>query len=102
MSKVLVAIHEFVRRAMAGPGIRAYELSRQLHRAGHTVKLAVPVSTDLEPPPFEIVTYDPGRPNDLRHVGAGHDVVIASRGVLPHSKASQQAATGPRGSRPLG
>ncbi len=77
---------------MAGPGIRAYELSRQLHRAGHTVRLAVPVSTDLDPQPFEIVTYDPGRPNDLRHVGAGHDVVIVSCGVLPHSPVLRQVA----------
>src|SRR5262245_20927273 len=92
MSKVLVATHELVLRAMAGPGIRAYELSHQLHRAGHTVKLAVPVSTDLEPPPFEIVTYDPERPNDLRHVGAGHDVVIVSCGVLPHSPVLRQVA----------
>jgi glycosyltransferase involved in cell wall biosynthesis len=77
---------------MAGPGIRAYELSRQLHRAGHTVKLAVPCSTDLDPQAFKIVTYDPGRPNDLRQLGAGHDVVIVSCGVLPHNPELRQVA----------
>jgi hypothetical protein len=45
MSRFLIATDEFVRRAMAGPGIRAYELGTLLHRAGHEVRLAVPVST---------------------------------------------------------
>src|SRR5262249_19655848 len=85
MSRVLIATNEFVRRAMAGPGIRAYELGRLLHRAGHEVRLAVPVSTDLDPQPFEIVTYDPQRANDLREAGTGRDVVIVSCDVLPHN-----------------
>jgi glycosyltransferase involved in cell wall biosynthesis len=85
MTKILVATHEFVRQAMAGPGIRAYELSRELHRAGHAVRLAVPVSTDLDPQPFDTVTYDPSRPNDLQKVGVGQDVAVVSCGVLPHS-----------------
>src|SRR5262249_55717476 len=85
MSRVLIATNEFVRRAMAGPGIRAYELSRELQRAGHEVRLAVPVSTDLDPQPFEIVTYDSQRANDLREAAIGRDVVVVSCGVLPHS-----------------
>src|SRR6516162_8340766 len=102
MSKVLVAIHEFVRRAMAGPGIRAYELRRQLHRAGQAVTLAVPGQHRTCPPTFRDshLRARTAEPSLTRRTG--HDVVIASRGVLPHSKASQQAATGPRGSRPLG
>jgi hypothetical protein len=82
MSRVLIATNEFVRRATTGPGIRAYELGRRLHRAGHEVRLAVPVSTDLDPRPFEIVTYDPQRPNDLREAGIGRDVVIVWCGLL--------------------
>src|SRR5215813_4771821 len=89
-SKVLVATHEFVRQAMAGPGIRAYELSRHLHDAGHDVRLAVPVSTDLDAQPFEIVTYDPKLPNDLRHASIGRDVAVVSCGVLPHSPVIRQ------------
>jgi glycosyltransferase involved in cell wall biosynthesis len=90
MSKVLVATHEFVRRAMAGPGIRAYELSRQLHHAGHDVRLALPISTDLGPQPFEVVTYDPRLPNDLRQAGIGQDIVVVSCGILPHSPILRQ------------
>jgi glycosyltransferase involved in cell wall biosynthesis len=85
MSRVLIATNEFVRRAMAGPGIRAYELGRLLHRTGHEVRLAVPVSTDLDPQPFEIVTYDPRRTNDLREAAIGRDVAVVSCAVLPHS-----------------
>src|SRR5438093_4112934 len=85
MSKVLVATHEFVRRSMAGPAIRAYELARQLAAAGHDVALAVPVSTDIDAPPFEVVPYDNTQTNSLRHAGLGRDVVVASCGILPQS-----------------
>ena len=90
MSKVLVATHELVQRSMAGPGIRAYEISRQLHRAGHDVRLAVPGNTDLNAQPFEIVTYDLERVDDLRRAGTGQDVAFVSCFVLPHSPILRQ------------
>src|SRR5882724_12018339 len=85
MSKVLVATHEFVRRSMAGPAIRAYELARQLFAAGHDVTLAVPVSSDLDDQPFPVVPYDNTQVNGLRHAGVGRDVLVASCGILGHS-----------------
>jgi glycosyltransferase involved in cell wall biosynthesis len=91
MSKVLVATHEFVRRSMAGPAIRAYELSRQLHWSGHAVRLAVPVSTDLGQQPFEIVAYNPTIPNDLRTAAVGQDVLVASCGILPQNPVLREA-----------
>jgi glycosyltransferase involved in cell wall biosynthesis len=90
MSKVLVATHEFVRRSMAGPAIRAYELALQLSAAGNQVTLAVPVSTDLEAQPFPIVPYDPTQANSMRSASIGQDVLVASCGVLPQNPVLRQ------------
>lgn len=83
--RVLIVSHDYVRRAMAGPAIRCFELARQLHLAGHQVTLAAPISTDLEPPPFELVIYNPQDAETLRRVAAGQDVVVLQGWVLEHN-----------------
>jgi glycosyltransferase involved in cell wall biosynthesis len=80
MSRVLIISHDYVRRAMAGPGIRNFELARQLHRAGHEVTLAVPGSTDIDALPFRVATWDGGQA--LRRLAPGHDVVVVQGWVL--------------------
>lgn len=60
MSRVLVLTADYVNQTMAGPAIRSFEISKQLHRAGHRVTLAIPNRSDLAEPPFTMVTYDEG------------------------------------------
>jgi glycosyltransferase involved in cell wall biosynthesis len=85
MSRVLVVSQDYVRRAMAGPAIRSFELAHQLHLCGNEVTLATPVSTDIGRQPFPVVTYDDVEPNGLRHVAPGQDVVIGMGWVFAHS-----------------
>jgi len=65
VNRVLVLCPDHVKRQMSGPAIRYFELSHQLHRAGHEVVLATPATPDLEPQPFEIITSDPVVLQDL-------------------------------------
>jgi len=58
---------------MAGPGIRHYELARQLAAAGHAVTLVAPGGTDIESAELAIVDQDPGA---LRLARDDHDVVL--------------------------
>ncbi len=85
MSRVLVVSQDYVRRAMAGPAIRSFELAHQLHLAGNDVTLATPISTDIGLQPFRVVTYDDIEPDGLRHVAPGHDVVVGMGWVFAHS-----------------
>lgn len=57
MTRVLVLTRDYVNQAMAGPAIRSFEVSQQLHRAGHEVTLAIPNQSDLASPPFRMETY---------------------------------------------
>jgi len=61
MSRVLVISNDFVRRSMAGPAIRSYELARQLQLAGNDVTLASRGETDLHERAFPIVSHEPVR-----------------------------------------
>jgi glycosyltransferase involved in cell wall biosynthesis len=82
VSRVLLVSHDYVRKSMAGPGIRSLELARQVGAAGHHVTLAVPHSTDLDAEPFPVVTYDPQHQESLRHLAAGADAVVLQGFVL--------------------
>ncbi len=64
MSRVLMVSTDVVGSAMAGPGIRAWELSRVL-ATEHLVTLAVPRATDLKPEGFELVVYPTDRQDPL-------------------------------------
>lgn len=80
MSRVLVISHDYVRRSMAGPGIRSLELARQLHVAGHEVVLAAPTSTDLEPQPFRVVAWTSSAV--LEELSRGQEVIVVQGFVL--------------------
>ncbi len=82
MSRVLLISNDYVRRAMAGPAIRSVELARQLWRAGNDVKLAVPVSTDLDELPFRLVPYDPNDSKTLAEPAEWADAVVLQGWVL--------------------
>ncbi|MEA2618544.1 MAG: hypothetical protein QOE72_4327 [Chloroflexota bacterium] len=73
MSRVLVVSHDLVRRRMAGPGIRHYELARELRSAGHEVTLSAPGGSDLDLGDLAVVDQDPAT---LRRACDGHDVVL--------------------------
>lgn len=64
MTRVLMVSTDRVGSAMAGPGIRAWELARAL-AADHTVTLAVPGGSDLAPEQFQLAAYVPGQPGAL-------------------------------------
>lgn len=91
-SRVLVISHDYVRKSMAGPAIRAFELARQVHAAGHQVTLAVPISTDLDAPPFQLATYHPQEPETLRALATGVDVVVVQGWVLEHNPYLRETA----------
>lgn len=55
MSRVLIVANDVVATQMAGPGIRCFELGRQLARAGHEVTLVGIGSTDLATETLRIV-----------------------------------------------
>jgi glycosyltransferase involved in cell wall biosynthesis len=76
--RVLVQCDEVVGSSMAGVGIRAWEISRQLARA-HAVTLATPFASDGAPAGVEVVRR-PRRPRAAWY--AGYDAVVAPT-VLP-------------------
>ena len=79
MSRVLVISNDFVNQRMAGPAIRSFELSRQLHRAGNEVTLASRAETDLPPQPFPIIAHDT---RTLEALGPKHDVILFQGHIL--------------------
>lgn len=81
MSNVLIVSHDYIRKAMAGPAIRNFELAHQAHGAGHHVTLAVPASTDIEEQPFEVITWGDGS-DALRRAARGQDVALVQGWVL--------------------
>ncbi|HEX4212397.1 MAG TPA: glycosyltransferase [Candidatus Dormibacteraeota bacterium] len=81
MSNVLIVSHDYIRKAMAGPAIRNFELAHQTHRAGHRVTLAVPESTDIDEQPFEVIVWGDGS-DTLRRAAHAQDVVLVQGWVL--------------------
>jgi glycosyltransferase involved in cell wall biosynthesis len=66
MTRILIASTDIVASAMAGPGIRAWEIANAL-ASDHQVTLAVPRATDLSSSRFTIEVYSTER----------HDPVLA-------------------------
>jgi glycosyltransferase involved in cell wall biosynthesis len=85
MSRVLVVSHDHVRRAMAGPAIRNFELARVLHKAGHEVTLAAPISTDIDEQAFAVATWMSGPDGGLRELMRDKDVILIQGFVLEHN-----------------
>lgn len=55
MGRVLIVANDVVATRMAGPGIRCFELGRELAKAGHQVTLVGVGATDLASESFQIV-----------------------------------------------
>lgn len=79
MTRVLVVTHEPIDRRMAGPAIRAFELARQLARAGHQVTLATPLPSQLETSALALVSYDG---ESLRGLAGRQDVIVVQGWLL--------------------
>ncbi len=75
MARILIVSTDVVDRAMAGPGIRALELARVLS-VKHSVTLAVPRSSQIQPLECTIVPYIPGKPGALLELLDHVDIVI--------------------------
>jgi glycosyltransferase involved in cell wall biosynthesis len=75
MHKVLVISHDMVGTRMAGQGIRYWEFARALSRR-FRVTLAVPDSTDIAHPDFDIKIFRRGRADSLKSLVADADVAI--------------------------
>ena len=55
MPRILIVATDVVATRMAGPGIRCFELARQLHQAGHQVTLTAGGRADFETPAMVLV-----------------------------------------------
>lgn len=55
MSRVLIVCGDRIGTSMAGPAIRCWEMAGVLARAGHEVRLTVPLPTDLAPQGFQLL-----------------------------------------------
>ena len=75
---------------MAGPGIRAFEIARQLAER-FDVTLSVPFETDLPAQRFPVVVSDPADHASLTELAGRYDAVFAQR--LPLHAMSQLART---------
>lgn len=60
MSRVLIVCGDRVGTSMAGPAIRCWEMAGVLARAGHEVRLTVPLPTDREPEGFQLLVTGEG------------------------------------------
>jgi glycosyltransferase involved in cell wall biosynthesis len=82
MTRILIVSTDIVGSAMAGPGIRAWEISRAL-ASDHQVTLAVPRETDLVPQGFTIAVYPPERQDPIiARLLAQHDVAIVQGSMV--------------------
>jgi glycosyltransferase involved in cell wall biosynthesis len=72
--RVLLVSTDVVGQAMAGPGIRAWELARAL-APRFEVTLAVPGTSDRDPAGFRLLSYAWGQPGALRAALAAADVL---------------------------
>src|SRR5262249_45227149 len=65
--------------------IRNFELARVLHKAGHEVTLAAPISTDIDQQPFAVTTWMSGPNGGLRELMHEKDVILIQGYVLEHN-----------------
>ncbi|MCJ7737567.1 MAG: glycosyl transferase family 1, partial [Anaerolineae bacterium] len=77
----LIVSHDVVGERMAGPGIRYWELARELGQFIN-VTLAVPSETSLAGDGFDIVEYSPADPEGLLDALENSDVVMPCGNTL--------------------
>lgn len=80
MTSVLIISGDTVNVNMGGVGVRNWELARALSRYC-TVTLAIPNPSDLNPPNFDLVSFDLEK-GDLRELAGRMDVIILHGFVL--------------------
>ncbi len=93
MGRLIFVSPDRVGPEMAGPGVRYVELARQLAKT-HDVLVAAPTGSGPVANGPEVAVYDPERPQTLRSLLAGREVVVAPplpprlmRGVATSSRA---------------
>lgn len=79
MTRVLLVSNDHVNHRMAGPAIRAWELSRELARAGHEVTLASRGRPELEGDGFALVPF---ADHNVLELARRHDVVVFQGWIL--------------------
>ncbi|MDQ3086759.1 MAG: glycosyltransferase family 4 protein [Actinomycetota bacterium] len=89
----MLVSHDRVGTSMAGPGIRYWELARELAKR-FEVTLAVPAATDLEPEGFAIVETAPRDSHHLTELGLRADAVVSQQ--LPLRTAARLARSSVR------
>ena len=82
MTRALIVANDVIGARMAGPGIRAWEISGALHRAGIDVTLAAPGS-EVPTAPFATLAFDV-RGDALRRAAEGADAIMVQGLVLAH------------------
>jgi glycosyltransferase involved in cell wall biosynthesis len=84
--RVLVVSNELVGSAMAGPGIRASRVARELARR-HELTLSVPIASDIEIPGVAIVVANPYDAAGMTTLCRRFDAVVAQRLPVPTTRA---------------
>ena len=90
MRRVLVVSNGVIGDEMAGPGIRYFNLARELARSFH-VTLAAPNETSVEIPGLTVVHADPRSADVMTELALAHSAVFAQR--LPISTMLHLART---------
>ena len=88
--KVLLVSNDHVGRRMVGPAIRYYEFARGLAER-FDVTLVIPLETDLEPQPFDVVVVARDDGTRLTSMCGDADVVVAERLPVPTMAALARA-----------
>ncbi|MGH7643891.1 MAG: glycosyltransferase [Candidatus Dormibacteria bacterium] len=72
--RLLIVANDVVSKSMAGPGIRCFELGRQLHLAGHEVTIAGIGNSDLET--REMTILPPLSGTAMEQLASSQDAVL--------------------------
>jgi len=74
VARILIAANDVVAARMAGPGIRCFELGKQLLAAGHAVTVAGIEASDL--PSTDMVITPPLSAAEMEAVARAHDAIV--------------------------
>lgn len=74
MARLLIVANDVIASRMAGPGIRCFEVARELSRRGHEVTVAGVSTSDLEPKTFKVVAR--ASPVELDRLARLQDAIL--------------------------